>query len=400
MDIPRLQDMDINGRKVLVRADLNVPLEDGVVADDSRLRAAVPTLRDILDRGGRPVIIAHLDRPRGERMPEASLRPLAEALSGLLDGTRVQFSEDCIGEEAESGATALGEGDCLLCENLRFHPGERDCDAEFSRALARLGDVYVNDAFSASHRAHASLVGVPALLPHAAGLLLQREVDTLDRLLGDPKRPYSAILGGAKPATKIPVVARLAEKADQILVGGIPAAAFLKAEGCGIGRTEITDDDLRQAQEVLGLVKGARGDLILPVDLVTAPDLNARNEVETVPFDAVPDSHLILDIGSATVRMFADAIGASCTVVWNGPLGAAEREPFQQGTHFLAAEVGERTSTGDLVSVVGGGDTVAFLNRHRMVHLFSYASMAGGAFLSWLAGEDLPGLEALRTPTS
>ena len=395
MELPRIEDVPVEGRRVIVRADLNVPVEDGEVTDDTRIRAAAPTIRAIVERGGRPVVIAHLDRPGGERKPEVSLRPLVELLEKALDGIEVRFCGDCVGAEAERAASALEDGQCLLCENLRYHDGERACDDGFVEALSRLGEVYVNDAFSASHRAHASLAGLPRRLPHAAGLLLRKEVETLERLLGDPKRPYAAILGGAKPATKIPVIARLAETAETVMVGGVPAAAFLKAQGLGIGGTKVADEDVRQAEETLGAVKGAPGELLLPVDVVTALSGDGEEKIETVPVEAVPEGHVILDIGPETVRIFADAIGASGTVVWNGPLGAVEKEAFREGSHFLAAAIGERTEAGDLVSVVGGGDTVAFLNRHRMQHMFSYASMAGGAFLAWVAGDALPGLDAL-----
>ncbi|RDC67734.1 phosphoglycerate kinase [Rhodovulum sp. 12E13] len=394
MNLPDIRATDVEGKRVLVRADLNVPVKDGEIADDSRLRAALPTLRDILGRGGRLIVIAHLDRPGGTRDPAASLRPVAGALRDALDGPRVTFVEDCLGTDAEQAVDGLGAGECLVLENLRFHAGETGNARDFADALAGLADLYVNDAFSASHRAHASIIGLPARLPAAAGLLMQKEIGTLDRLLGAPQRPYVALLGGAKAKTKVPVVEQLLDKADRILLGGVMATTFLKARGIDVGRSRIAEDDVGRAEKLLRDAESARVDLLLPTDVVVASEAHGDAEAEVVGLDRIGD-RMILDIGPDTIRRYADAIEDRGTVVWNGPMGAAELEPFRQGTHFLAAAIGEQTRSGGLVSVAGGGDTAAFLQKHQFLHLFTYTSMAGGAFLHWLSGEGLPGLEAL-----
>ncbi|MFW5654330.1 MAG: phosphoglycerate kinase [Roseicyclus sp.] len=388
-----MSEMNVDGQRVLVRADLNVPLRDGRVADDARLRAALPTFRDILGRGGRLIVIAHLDRPGGKRDPAASLRPVADALGGMLDRPP-SFARDCVGGDAEKAVEALGAGECLLLENLRFHPGEKDNDGDFVDALAGLADLYVNDAFSASHRAHASIVGLPERLPSAAGLLMQKEIEHLDRLLSDPDRPFMALLGGAKPKTKLPLIERLLDRADRILLGGVMATTFLKARGVDVGRSKISEDHVGMAEQILRDARGAKAELLLPTDVVVAESPSAEADAEVVGLEDIGD-RMILDIGPETIRHYADAIEDRGTVVWNGPMGAAEHEPFQEGTHFLAAVIGEQTEMRDLTSVAGGGDTVAFLQEHQFVHLFTYASMAGGAFLQWLSGKPLPGVEAL-----
>ena len=395
MDLPDIRATDVAGKRVLVRADLNVPMKDGEIADDNRLRAVLPTFRDTLGRGGRLIVIAHLDRPGGKRDPASSLRPVADALRDALDGPRVSFVEDCLGADAEKAVDGLDAGQCLVLENLRFHAGETDNSADFADALAMLGDIYVNDAFSASHRAHASIVGLADRLPAAAGLLMQKEVETLDRLLANPQRPYVALLGGAKASTKVPVVEHLLGRADRILLGGVMATTFLKARGVDIGRSRIAEDHVETAEKLLRDAEGARADLMLPTDVVVASEARADAEADIVGLGEVGD-RMILDIGPETIRRYADAIEDRGTVVWNGPVGAAEFEPFQRGTHFLAAVIGEQTQTGGLVSVAGGGDTTAFLQKHQFLHLFTYASMAGGAFLQFLSGEALPGLESLK----
>jgi len=395
MNLPHIHTTDVEGKRVLVRADLNVPMKDGKIADGSRLRAALPTFRDILGRGGRLIVIAHLDRPGGKRDPASSLRPVADALRDALDGTLVSFLEDCLGAEAKRAVEGLEAGECLVLENLRFHAGEKDNAGDFADALAVLADIYVNDAFSASHRAHASIVGLADRLPAAAGLLMQKEIETLDRLLADPQRPYVALLGGAKASTKVPVVEQLLDQADRILLGGVMATTFLKAQGIDVGRSRIAEEHVGTAANLLRDAEGARADLMLPTDVVVASEARPDAEAEIVSLDGVGD-RMILDIGPETIRRYADAIEDRGAVVWNGPMGAAEFEPFQQGTHFLAAAIGEQTQTGGLVSVAGGGDTTAFLQKHQFLHLFTYASMAGGAFLQWLSGEALPGVEALK----
>lgn len=396
MDLPDIREMDVKGKRVLVRADLNVPIEGGEITDDSRLRAALPTFRDIMDRGGRLIVISHLDRPGGKRDPSVSLRPVAEALDEMLDGTTVAFAEDCIGGEARAAVDALTDGDCVVMENLRFHPGEKENADDFAEALADLADIFVNDAFSASHRAHASITGVAGRRPPAAGLLMQKELETLDGLLSDPAHPYVAILGGAKAGTKLPVVEHLLDRADRIMLGGVMATTFLKARGLDVGASKVAEEHLETAERLLKTAETVRAELMLPSDVVVAREMAEDAEARVVGAGDVGGDFTILDIGPETIRRYADAIEGKGTLVWNGPMGAAELEPFRQGTHFLAARVAELSSGSDLSSVAGGGDTVAFLGRHRFLHMFTYASMAGGAFLQWLSGEPLPGVEALR----
>ncbi len=396
MDLPDIADMEVRGKRVLVRADLNVPMQEGRIADDSRLRAAIPTFRDILDRGGRLIIAAHLDRPGGERDQTSSLRPVAEAIREELDGIPVAFAEECVGQGAETAAAALSDGECLVLENLRFHAGERQNAGAFAAGLAKLADIYVNDAFSASHRDHASITGIAGQLPSAAGLLMRKELETLERLLSHPHQPYVALIGGAKPKTKVPVIERLLGRADSILLGGVTATTFLKARGLEVGRSKIDDGQVEAAKRLLHKAAEAEAKLMLPVDVVVASGMSADAESRIVDAGQVGPEDMILDIGVESIRRYADILNEARTVVWNGPMGAAEFERFQRGTHFLAAGIGERTTTAGLVSVVGGGDTVAFLKRHQFLPQITYASMAGGAFLQWLAGETLPGVAALR----
>jgi len=395
MDLPDIRAIDVEGKRVLVRADLNVPMKNGRISDNSRLDAALPTFRDILERGGRLIVIAHLDRPGGERDPKFSLRAVADALREELNGAQTSFAEDCVGGDAEKAVEGLGAGKCVLLENLRFHSGEKDNDGSFADALAKLADVYVNDAFSASHRAHASIVGLAERLPSAAGLLMQKEIETLEQLLLDPQKPYVALLGGAKAETKLPLIEHLLSRADRILLGGVLATTFLKARGIDVGRSRFAEAQVETAEKLLRDAEGAPAELMLPTDLVVAPEASANADAEVVGVGDV-DERMILDIGPETIRRYADAVERRGTVVWNGPMGVAELEPFQTGTHFLGAAIGEQTQTGGLVSVAGGGDTTAFLQKHQLLQKFTYASMAGGAFLQWLSGEPLPGVEALR----
>ncbi|MBU2531118.1 MAG: phosphoglycerate kinase [Alphaproteobacteria bacterium] len=398
MNIPYLKHLDIKGRRVLVRADLNVPVEDGTVIDDSRIEAVLPTLRYILEAGGRAIIAAHLGRPAAKRDPSLSLHPVADVLGEALGNAPVAFAEDCVGEAAEKAAARLGDGQCLVLENLRFHAGETGNDPAFADALARLADLYVNDAFSASHRAHASIVGLPSRLPAAAGLLMMRELDSLERHLGEPQHPYVAIFGGAKAETKIPLIEDLRGRADRILLGGVIATTFLKAQGDGVGRSKVGGEkNLEMARSLLRQRNGA--EIILPLDVVVAREMRGDADAEIVSVDDVAQDMMILDVGPETIRRYREAIGERGTVVWNGTLGAAELEPFARGSYELAAAITERTSRSGLVSVAGGGDTIAFIRGHGFLERFTYASMAGGAFLKWLSGEELPGVSALRQQT-
>lgn len=396
MNLPSIDDLDLRGKTVLIRSDLNIPLRNGKVADDSRVRATAPTIRAVLDRGGRAVVLAHLGRPKGKRDESLSLRPLADVLSQALGGDEVAFAEDCVGEEAERIVSALSNGECALLENLRFHSGEKENDPDFADALAGLGQIYVNDAFSAAHRAHASVVGLAERLPSAAGRLFAQELSSLEDLLADPKRPYTAILGGAKVETKIGVVEALLERADRVMLGGVMASTFLKAQGLRTGGSKLDEDLVAAARGLLDEVEDASTRLMLPLDVVVAREASPNAEPEVVSVSEVPEEMIILDIGPETVRTYLDALGEDGTVVWNGPLGAAEMEPFQEGTLQVAVSIAVRTQDQALISVAGGGDTVAFLHEHAIWDQFTYTSLAGGAFLQWLAGEPLPGVEALR----
>lgn len=396
MDLPDIRDLDVKGKKVLLRADLNVPMQDGDISDASRLDAAIPTFRNILDRGGRLVIIAHLDRPGGERDLSSSLRTVADAIRDRMDGSSVAFAEDCIGETAQNAVGELSDGQCLVLENLRFHAGEKDNDAEFAKALADLADIYVNDAFSVCHREHASIVAVPGLRPSAAGLLLQKELRMLSRHLSDPLRPYVALLGGAKTKTKVPLVDHLLDQADSILLGGVMAPTFLRAKGFETGRSKIDDDQVDKVMRLLDKADASGANLIVPSDVVVASELQEDAKTRTVNVAEVEPDDMILDIGADTIRWYADTICAAETVVWNGPMGAVEYQPFRNGTRAMASAIGERTGADALWSVVGGGDTLAFLKQEGHGTDVTYASMAGGAFLQWLSGRTLPGIAALE----
>jgi len=395
MDLPDIRKMDVKGKRVLVRADLNVPMRDGKITDDNRLRAALPTFRNIMERGGRLAVIAHLDRPGGKRDPSTSLLPVADALGAALK-TEVAFCDECVGQNAQAAVDRLDDGGCVVLENLRFHAGEKENDDGFAEALAALGELYVNDAFSASHREHASIVGLAGRLPSAAGLLMQKELENLERHLEYPARPYCALLGGAKAKTKVPLVEQLLPNADRILLGGAMATTFLKAQGLEIGASKYADDCVETAAQLLRAASQTRAHLMLPVDVLVADELNPDAKTKAVGVQEIEADAMIVDIGPETIRRYADAIGSEGTVVWNGPVGAAEHEAFRNGTLTLASAIAERTHSGTLVSVIGGGDTTAFLREQGLLHRFSYASMAGGAFLQWLSGEPLPGVRALR----
>ncbi|MFQ5565616.1 MAG: phosphoglycerate kinase [Paracoccaceae bacterium] len=390
-----LDDLDLAGRRVLVRVDINVPLRDGRVGDDSRIRAIVPTLREILAGGGRPVLLAHFGRPGGRPVAEMSLVVTVPALEAAL-GTAVCFAPDCIGTEAEAAAAALPPGAVLLCENTRFHPGEEANDPGFAHALARLGVVYVNDAFSAAHRAHASTEGLARLLPAAAGRLMQAELEALAGALTDPARPVIAVVGGAKISTKLELLGNLIAKVDQIVIGGGMANTFLAAQGIDVGRSLCEHDLAGTAREIMARAQAAGCELVLPSDVVVAHAFEAGAPSEVVAVDACPPEAMILDTGPATVEDIKTRFAQARTVVWNGPLGAFEIKPFNAGTDAAARAAAELTEAGRLLSVAGGGDTVAALNRSGAGARFSYVSTAGGAFLEWLEGKTLPGVAALE----
>jgi phosphoglycerate kinase len=393
-DYRTLDDIDVAGRRILVRADLNVPMAGGRVTDTSRLDRLAPTLRELADGGARVIVLSHFGRPKGHVVPEMSLKTVAAALGDCL-GRSVAFAPDCVGEVAQSAVDELADGEIVVLENLRFHAGEEANDPEFAAALAALGDVYVNDAFSAAHRAHASTAALAGLLPAAAGRFMQAELDALAAALTTPARPLVAIVGGAKISTKLDLLGNLSAKVDTLIIGGGMANTFLNADGVAVGRSLCEHDMAQTARDIMATAQGTGCDIVLPVDAVVAPAFEAGSPDTTVAIDAVPADQMILDIGPATVARLGEVLTAAKTLVWNGPLGAFEVPPFDRGTVALARRVAELTDSGALTSIAGGGDTVAALNHAGVAERFSYISGAGGAFLEWLEGKTLPGVAAL-----
>lgn len=385
-----VRDIAIEGEQVLLRADLNVPLEDGAVADDTRIRESLPTIQYLVENGASVLVCSHLGRPKGERSPDLSLAPVAERLAELL-GQPVAFAEDCIGPPAVEVAKALGRGEVALLENLRFHPGEEANDRIFAATLGTLAHVYVNDAFGAAHRAHASTAGVAAFLPGVAGLLLEKEVRYLGSLVADPPRPFAAIVGGAKVSTKIAAIDHLLPKLDRLLVGGGMANTFLKASGVDVGSSLVEDDLLEMARDILARAGDAGVAVSLPVDAVVATKLSADAEADTVPVDAFPPDRMILDVGPATLAAFGEALADVAAVVWNGPLGVFEIEQFAGGSFGLARALADLDAT----TVVGGGETAAVVARSGLADRFTHVSTGGGASLEMLEGRELPGVAAL-----
>jgi phosphoglycerate kinase len=383
-------ELDLAGKRLFLRADLNVPLAGGAVADDTRLTAVLPTIHHALERGARVVLASHLGRPKGRRAAEFSLEPVAGRLAALL-GRPVRLAPDCVGPEVEAMARALEGGDVLLLENLRFHPEEEKNDEGFARSLAALADVYVNDAFAAAHRAHASTAAITRFLqPAAAGLLMQRELDALGRVLGAPARPLHAVLGGAKVSDKVVLVEHLLDRVDALLIGGGMAFTFLRAMGHDIGRSLVEPDRVETARRVLETARRRGVQVLLPVDAVVAPAPDSPSG-RAVGVREIPTGEMGLDIGPRTAERFATALRDAKTIVWNGPMGVLERAPFADGTVAVARAVAESRA----FSVVGGGDTVAAVNQAGVADRIGYISTAGGAFLEFLEGRVLPGVEAL-----
>jgi phosphoglycerate kinase len=386
---------DLNGKRVLLRVDVNVPMEAGRVTDATRIARIVPTIREIADKGGRVVLLAHFGRPKGKPVTGESLKPVVAAIAEHL-GRPVAFAGDCVGPAAAEAVAALKDGDVLLLENTRFHAGEEKNDPAFTRDLAANGDLFVNEAFSAAHRAHASTEGLAHVLPAYAGRLMQAELDALTKGLESPTRPVIALVGGAKVSSKIDLLQNLVAKVDMLVIGGGMANTFLHAQGLGVGKSLCEKDLAETALRIVAAAKAANCRIILPVDAVVASEFKANAAHETVSVEAVPETGMILDAGPATVAEINAAIDTAATLVWNGPLGAFELTPFDAATVAAARHAAERTAAGKLVSVAGGGDTVAALNHAGAGETFSYVSTAGGAFLEWLEGKELPGVEALR----
>ncbi len=390
-----LDQADLADKRVLVRVDLNVPMKDGEVSDLTRIHAVTPTIRDIADKGGKVILLAHFGRPGGRRKMEFSLAPVRGALAAALDRP-VDFAADCIGEEAISAVAAMAPGDVLLLENTRFHEGEEANDSAFTTALARLGDVYVNDAFSAAHRAHASTEGLAHLLPAYAGRSMEKELQALEAALGEPKRPVVAVVGGAKVSSKIDLLENLVGKVNALVIGGGMANTFLLAQGIEVGKSLAEPDLVDTARRISAAADKAGCTLVLPVDAVVAKAFAANTPTETVDVDAVPSDSMILDVGPKSIDAVRETFGTAATLVWNGPLGAFEIPPFDRATVAAAQHAADLTEAGKLLSVAGGGDTVAALNHAGAAERFSYVSTAGGAFLEWMEGKPLPGVEALR----
>ena len=390
-----IDDLAVKGRSVLVRGDLNVPVQDGRVSDATRIDRLAPTLKSLTEAGARVVVLSHFGRPKGKVAPEMSLAPVAEALSQAL-GAPVAFATDCIGAAAKTVVDGLGDGDVALLENLRFHPGEEANDPEFAKALAALGDFYVNDGFSVSHRAHASTAAIAGLLPAAAGCNMQAELEALEAALGAPRRPVLAIVGGAKVSTKLDVLGNMIEKVDALVIGGGMANTFLYALGVDVGASLCEKDLADAAKRVMVKADGAGCEIVLPSDVVIAAALEAGAPHEVAPTPAVPSDKMILDIGPASAAALSARLEDIATLLWNGPLGAFEFPPFDASTVSVAKAAAARTADGGLVSVAGGGDTVSALRHAGVAEKFSYVSTAGGAFLEWLEGKDLPGVAALR----
>ena len=397
MQVDRLKTtagLDVRGKRVIVRADLNVPVKDGKVSDATRLERILPGLQDLAKRGARVVVISHFGRPKGGPDARYSLKVVADKLGELL-GRDVVFADDCVGEAAERAVAGLRPGGIAVLENLRFHRGEEQNDPAFAKRLAALGDLYVNDAFSAAHRAHASTDAITHLLPAYAGPLLMEEVQALVRVLESPERPTAAVIGGAKVSSKIDVLTHLADKVDWLIIGGAMANTFFLAEGVEIGRSLAEPDHTRTALQIMHAAKERHCEVILPHDFVVAPRLEAGASARVVVTLETPSDLMILDVGPKTVAHYGEIIGRSRTLLWNGPLGAFEVAPFGEGTFGLARQAASLTKSGKLVSVAGGGDTLAALNAAGVTDLFTYVSTAGGAFLEWLEGRELPGIAAL-----
>jgi phosphoglycerate kinase len=393
MTFRRIEDAPSN-KTALVRVDFNVPMANGEVSDDTRLRAALPTIRALQAKGSKIALLAHFDRPKGKRVPEMSLKPVAPALAKLL-GDPVSFAEDCIGDEAQAAISALPAGGVVLLENSRFHAGEEKNDPALAAEIAKLGDIYVNDAFSAAHRAHASTEGIAHILPAYAGKQMERELDALEAALGDPKRPVLGIVGGAKVSTKLDLLKNLIAKLDRLAIGGGMANTFLFAQGHDIGASLAEKDMADTAREIMAAAKG-KCELLLPVDVVVAKEVKPHAEARMCALDDVQADDKILDVGEETVKRLRQALQKSHTLIWNGPVGMFEVPPFDQATVIVAQETAALTKAGKLVAVAGGGDTVAALNHAGVADDMTFVSTAGGAFLEWMEGKTLPGVEALK----
>ena len=390
-----LDHVDVKGKRILLRVDLNVPLENGVVTDATRIERAAPAITELADAGGKVILLSHFGRPKGKREPKDSLKPVAAEVARVVKRP-VKFVDDCIGEVAEKAVAAMKPGDIVCLENTRFYPGEEKNDPAFVKQLARLGDIWVNDAFSAAHRAHASTEGLGHVLPAYAGRTMQAELEALSKALEHPRHPVAAIVGGAKISTKLDLLANLLRKVDALIIGGAMANTFLLAQGRPVGKSLVEKDLVDTARKIMDEAKGAKREIVLPVDVVVAKEFKANAPSRAVGLDEVGEGDMILDIGPRSVEFVCSVLARSKTLVWNGPFGAFEMEPFDNGTVEVAEAAAELTGNHELVTVAGGGDTVAALNAAGVTERLTYVSAAGGAFLEWLEGKALPGVEVLR----
>lgn len=386
-----VKDVEVAGKKVLVRVDFNVPLQEGSVADDTRIRAALPTLRYLVDHHARVIVVSHLGRPKGERVEKYSLRPARRTLERLI-GRNVVFVDDTVGEVAQEAVERMVDGEIVMLENVRFYPGEEKNDLDFARRLSELADIYVNDAFGAAHRAHASTAGVAEYLPSYAGLLLSREVQTLNSLLSAPERPFVAILGGSKVSDKFGVIERLIDEVDALLIGGGMAFTFLAAKGLAIGSSIVEEDWIEPARAMLAKAKKSGCNLILPVDFIAADAFAEDANTRVVGREEIPDDMMGLDIGPATCELFKTEIALAKTIFWNGPMGVFEMKSFEEGTREVAVAVARNSRA---VSVIGGGDSVAALKKFGLEDRVTFVSTGGGASMKLLEGANLPGVDAL-----
>ena len=386
--------MNFKGKKVLLRCDLNVPILNGKVSDNSRLIRSLKTIKTLSSQGARTIIMSHLGRPKGESIHHLSLKPIASSLRNYLNQD-IYFCPSCLGPETENAIARMNDGEIVLLENLRFYPEEQANDKLFAKSLAGLADYFVNDAFSCSHRAHASISGITSYLESFAGPLLQEELSALSQVLEKPKHPLAAIIGGAKISTKMRVLHNIISIAEHIIIGGGMANTFLAAQGYKIGTSIFEENMINDAKLIISKANQRGCEIVLPIDCVTASHLKANVSSNTWPIDCIPDNEMILDLGPLSLKKVFSVLRACHTIVWNGPIGAFEIEPFGEGTSAIANEVSFLTETRGIISVAGGGDTLAALNNARIIDRLSYTSTAGGAFLEWLEGRKLPGIEAL-----
>jgi phosphoglycerate kinase len=391
-----IDSLDVAGKRVLVRVDFNVPMKDGKVTDTTRIDRTLPTLRELSEKGAKVIVISHLGRPKGQKKPEFTLKPVAEALADALHAP-VTFAPDCIGPEAKGVVNAMKDGGFAMLENLRFYPQEEKNDAEFAKQLAENGDILVSDAFSCSHRAHASVEALARLIPSVAGRLMQAELEALEGALVKPEHPVAAVVGGAKISTKLDVLGNLVSRVDQLIIGGAMANTFLNAKGVAIGKSLCEHDMAESAREIMRTAEKAGCEIVLPTDAVVASEFKEGAAAQTVPVGEVPADKMILDVGPKSIEDLSRRLAGYKTLLWNGPLGAFEVRPFDAGTNAVAQEAAKLTKAGKLLSVAGGGDTVAALAHAGVGDQFSYVSTAGGAFLEWLEGKTLPGVAVLRS---